>query len=601
MSSVTSSATQQRRAAPDDRRWLVLVIVSIAQLMVVLDATIVNIALPSAQRALGFPNSDRQWVVTAYALAFGSLLLVGGRIGDMFSRKWVFITGLIGFAIASAIGGAAGSFAILVAARALQGVFGALLAPSALGTLVSTFQDPRERGRAFGVFGSVAAGGGGIGLILGGVLTQYLSWRYCLYVNLVFAAIAVAGALAYIRSSRPAARPRQWIGPAPCWPAPGLFLIVFGFSHAETSGWTAPLTLGSLVLGVVLIAGFVLAEQRSSHPLLPLRVILDRARGGSYVAVGISGIAIFGTFLFLTYYLQIVKGESPLTTGLLFLPMIGCILISSNLASIVGLPRLGPRVLIATGMLLGAGGMAYLTQVTVTSSYATAVLPALLILGLGFGMIFAPAINTATAGVRREDSGVASALVNTMQQVGGSIGTSALSTIALTATASYLVAHHTSPLAPAIAATHGYTLAFAISAALLGLGFILAIVLLPSKRRLAELRTAATTSPATTTPGPVPAGRAPVPVPAAAPSAPSACRATGVRSDSRGAVQLLAGCDPGSWIGRHAGPLAGNASQVTRHLPLGGCRVRPREVTGISSLDEHWHAAGHGSARYRRL
>jgi EmrB/QacA subfamily drug resistance transporter len=519
MSSVTSSAPEQRRAAPDDRRWLVLVIVAVAQLMVVLDATIVNIALPSAQRALGFPNSDRQWVVTAYALAFGSLLLVGGRIGDMFSRKWVFITGLVGFAIASAIGGAAGSFVILVAARALQGVFGALLAPSALGTLVSTFQDPRERGRAFGVFGSVAAGGGGVGLILGGVLTQYLSWRYCLYVNLVFAAIAVAGALAYIRSSHPAARPgMDW--PGTVLACAGLFLIVFGFSRAETSGWTAPLTIGCLVLGLVLLAVFVLAEQRSSHPLLPLRVILDRTRGGSYVAVGISGIAIFGTFLFLTYYLQLIKRESPLTTGLLFLPMIGCILISSNLASIAGLPRLGPRVLIAAGMLLGAGGMAYLTQVTVTSSYAGAVLPALLILGLGFGMIFAPAINTATAGVRREDSGVASALVNTMQQVGGSIGTSALSTIALTATASYLVAHHTSPLAPAIAATHGYTLAFAISAALLGLGFILAIVLLPSKRRQAELRAAAAaTAAARTAPrlAPGPARPAPTPVPAHAP------------------------------------------------------------------------------------
>ncbi len=515
MPSVTSSATERRRAAPDDRRWLVLVIVAIAQLMVVLDATIVNIALPSAQRALGFPNSDRQWVVTAYALAFGSLLLVGGRIGDMFSRKWVFITGLAGFAVASAIGGAAGSFVILVAARALQGVFGAILAPSALGTLVSTFQDPRERGRAFGVFGSVAAGGGAVGLILGGVLTQYLSWRYCLYVNLVFAAIAVAGALAYIRSSRPAARPRMdW--PGAVLACAGLFLIVFGFSRAETSGWTAPLTIGSLVLGPVLLAGFVLAEQRSSHPLLPLRVILDRTRGGSYVAVGISGIAIFGTFLFLTYYLQLIKGESPLTTGLLFLPMIGCILLSSNLASIVGLPRLGPRVLIAAGMLLGAGGMAYLTQVTVTSSYAGAVLPALLILGLGFGMIFAPAINTATAGVRREDSGVASALVNTMQQVGGSIGTSALSTIALTATASYLVTHHAGPLAPAVAATHGYTLAFAISAALLGLGFILAIVLLPSKRRLAELRAAATTA-ARTAPGLATGPARPAPAPAHAP------------------------------------------------------------------------------------
>jgi EmrB/QacA subfamily drug resistance transporter len=525
MSSVTSSATQGRTTAPADRRWLVLVIVAIAQLMVVLDSTIVNIALPSAQHALGFANSDRQWVVTAYALSFGSLLLVGGRLGDMFSRKWVFVTGLVGFAIASAIGGAAGSFVVLVAARALQGAFGAVLAPSALGTLVSTFQDPRERGRAFGVFGSVAAGGGAVGLILGGVLTEYLSWRWCLYVNLVFAAIAVAGALAYIRTSSPASRPRMdWIGAVLA--CAGLFGIVFGFSHAETAGWTAALTLGTLIGGAVLLAGFVVAEQRVQHPLLPLRVIVDRARGGSYVAVGISGIAIFGTFLFLTYYLQVVKAESPLNTGLLFLPMIGCILISSNFSSIVGLARVGPRALIATGMLLGAGGMAYLTQVTVTSSYVSSVLPALLILGLGFGMIFAPAINTATTGVAREDSGVASALVNTMQQVGGSVGTSALSTIALTATASYLVAHHASPLAPAIAATHGYTTAFAVSAGLLGLGFILAIVLLPSRRRLAELRAASAAAPvaaaAPAPDAPAPAPAAPVPAPAGAAQASAA-------------------------------------------------------------------------------
>ena len=485
-----SSATQGRLSAPTDRRWLVLVVVAVAQLMVVLDSTVVNIALPSAQRSLGFPNSDRQWVVTAYALAFGSLLLVGGRLGDMYSRKWVFITGLVGFAVSSAIGGAAVSFEMLVAARALQGAFGAILAPSALGTLVSTFQDPRERGRAFGVFGSVAAGGGGVGLILGGVLTQYLSWRWTLYVNLVFAAIAVAGALAYMSSSRAANPPRMdW--PGAVLACAGLFFIVFGFSHAETAGWTATLTIGSLVLGLLLLAGFVLAERRSSHPLLPLRVILDRTRGGSYVAVGLSGIAIFGVFLFLTYYLQDVKGYSPVTSGLAFLPMIGCILLSSNVSSIVTLPRFGPRVLIATGMLCGLAAMIYLTQLTVTSSYLGGILPALLIMGLGFGMIFAPAINTATAGVQRQDSGVASALVNTMQQVGGSIGTSALSTIALTATASYLVAHHTGPLAPAAAATHGDTVAFAVSAGIFGLGVILAILLLPSRDRLAELRAAA--------------------------------------------------------------------------------------------------------------
>ncbi len=269
---MSSPASQAQGQPGKDHRWLILVIVAIAQLMVVLDATVVNIALPSAQRALGFPNSDRQWVVTAYALAFGSLLLLGGRLGDMFSRKWVFITGLIGFAAASAVGGAATSIGMLIAARTLQGAFGAILAPSALGTLVSTFQDPRERGKAFGVYGSVAAGGGAVGLILGGFLTEYLSWRWTLYVNLFFAAIAVAGALAYIHTHRPALRPRMDV-PGLCLASVGLFCIVFGFSHAETAGWAAALTIGSLAVGGALLAAFAFAEAHVQHPLLPLRII----------------------------------------------------------------------------------------------------------------------------------------------------------------------------------------------------------------------------------------------------------------------------------------------------------------------------------------
>jgi EmrB/QacA subfamily drug resistance transporter len=478
---------------------LVLVVVAVAQLMVVLDATVVNIALPSAQHALGFSNNDRQWVVTCYALAFGSLLLLGGRIGDMFSRKWVLVTGLAGFAVASAVGGAAVSFPMLAAARTLQGAFGALLAPAALGTLTSTFTDPSERGRAFAVYGAVSSGGAGVGLILGGLLTQYLSWRYTLYVNVVFAAVAIIGTLAYIRASRPATRPRlDW--PGTVLASAGLFLIVFGFSRAETAGWAAPLTITCLVAGPLLLAAFVAAERRSAHPLLPLRVILDRTRGGSYAVLGLTGIALFGVFLFLAYYLQQIKGYSPLTSGLLFLPFVGGILVSSTVSSIVALPRVGPRVLISSGMLLGAGGTVDLTQLTATSSYVAVILPAVIIMGLGFGVIFAVTINTATAGVRREDAGVAAALVNTMQQVGGSIGLSALSTVALTATTSYLATHHTGPLAPAIAATHGYTTAFAISAAILGAGVILAIVLLPSRRRLAELSTTA----AEATPAPEP-------------------------------------------------------------------------------------------------
>jgi EmrB/QacA subfamily drug resistance transporter len=524
-----SSATQDRRAAPSDRRWLVLVVVAVAQLMVVLDATVVNIALPSAQHALGFSNNDRQWVVTCYALAFGSLLLLGGRIGDMFSRQRVLITGLAGFAVASAVGGAAVSFPMLAAARTLQGAFGALLAPAALGTLTSTFTDTRERGRAFAVYGAVSSGGAGVGLILGGVLTQYLSWRYTLYVNLIFAALAIAGALAWIRAGRPAARPRlDW--PGTVLASAGLFLIVFGFSRAETAGWAAPLTVTCLVVGPLLLAAFVASELRSSHPLLPLRVILDRTRGGSYAVLGLTGIALFGVFLFLTYYLQQVKGYSPVTSGLLFLPFVGGILVSST-ASSVALPRVGPRALIASGMLLSTGAMVYLTQLAVASSYAAVILPATIVMGLGFGIIFAVTINTATAGVRRQDAGVASALVNTMQQVGGSIGLSALSTVALTATASYLAAHHTGPLAPATAATHGYTTAFTIAAAILGLGVIVAVVLLPSRHRLAELRTAAAEpSPAselrTTTGEPAPALEpqpGPQPAPQAIPVALCSC------------------------------------------------------------------------------
>jgi EmrB/QacA subfamily drug resistance transporter len=547
MSSVTSVAGGQR-TAEKDHRWLILVIVAVAQLMVVLDATVVNIALPSAQHALGFPNSDRQWVVTAYALAFGSLLLLGGRIGDMFSRKRVFITGLAGFALASALGGAAVSFEMLVIARTLQGAFGAILAPAALGTLVSTFRDPRERGRAFGVFGSVAVGGGAVGLILGGFLTQYFSWRWCLYVNLIFAAIAITGALAYMRSNRPDSRPRMdWAGTALA--SSGLFLIVFGFSHAETAGWTAALTIGSLVAGVLLLAAFVFAERRVSHPLLPLRVVLNRARGGSYIAVGLTGIAIFGVFLFLTYYLQVVKGYSPVTSGLAFLPMIACILLSSNVSSIVLLPRLGPRTLIAVGMLVGGGGMAYLTQLTVTSSFAVSVLPALLAMGLGFGMIFSPAINTATTGVAREDSGVASALVNTMQQVGGSVGTAALSTVALTATATYLVAHHAGPLAPATAAVHGYTMAFTVSAALLGVGALVTFLLVPSRRRLEELRNSELTAmPAQATPAQATPAQATAGPATAAPAAAGPATAVGVTSET---LLDTVSEDSGAWT---AGP-----------------------------------------------
>ncbi len=484
--SLADSKAAQARAG--DHRWLVLVVVSIAQLMVVLDATVVNIALPSAQADLHFADGQRQWIVTAYALAFGSLLLLGGRIGDLFGRKRTFIAGLAAFALASAIGGAAPSFGVLVAARAVQGVAGAMLAPAALGMLVTTFRDPKDRGRAFGVFGTVAVGGGAVGLILGGVLTQYLSWRWAMYVNVFFAAAAAVGALIYMTHERAPVRHRiDALGTVLA--SAGLFGLVFGFSHAESAGWTSVVTLTSLVLAVVLLVSFVVVEARvAKMPLLPLRIVTDRSRGTAFAAVGIAGIAMFGVFLFLTYYLQQVKGFSPVSSGFAFLPMIGCVMISSNLSNIVTLPRFGPRIVITIGMVLGCLAMANLTRLDVNSSYASVVLPSLIVMGFAMGMVMAPAMNTATAGVAPADSGVAAALVSTMQQVGGSVGTAVLSTAAATVTTSYAAAHASLPHLAAIAATHGYDTVFVVSSSLFALGAIMGATMFPSKARLEKMR-----------------------------------------------------------------------------------------------------------------
>src|SRR4051812_7333167 len=252
------------------RRWWILALLGLAQLMVVLDTTVVNIALPSAQKALGFSNDQRQWIVTAYALAFGSLLLLGGRLGDLFGRKITFVAGLIGFSLASAIGGAAGSFEGLVAGPALPGVFRAILAPSALSLLTTTFTHPDERGKAFGIFGAIAGGGAAIGLLLGGVLTEYLSWRWCMYVNLAFAVPTAAGAIAVMTNERATGRPRLDL-PGTLFASLGLFALVYGFSNAATHGWGAGLTIGMFIASVVLLVAFVLRQQRAEHPLLPLR------------------------------------------------------------------------------------------------------------------------------------------------------------------------------------------------------------------------------------------------------------------------------------------------------------------------------------------
>jgi EmrB/QacA subfamily drug resistance transporter len=465
-----------------DRRWLILVLISIAQLLVVLDVTIIYIALPSAQADLGFSDDDRQWVVTAYALAFGSLLLLGGRIADLFGRKRMFIVGLIGFAGASALGGAAQSFGLLVGARALQGMFGALLAPAALSLLTTTFTDPADRAKAFGVYSAIAGMGSAIGLLLGGALTEALDWRWCLYIALAFAVPTAAAGARLLPSVAAPARARLDV-PGALAASSGLLALVFGLSRAEADGWGAPVTLACLSASAVLLAGFVALQLRVAHPLLPLRVVADRNRGAAFVAIGTAGAGGFGIFLFLTFYLQNTKGMTPLETGLAFLPLTFAILPTAAVASTRLLPRTGPRPLVPSGLASSALGMVLLTRIGVDSGYASHILPSLILIGIGFGLTMAPSFATATLGVPERDSGVASATVNTSQQVGGSIGIALLSTLAVSAADDFAADRGPGPGMLQQAAVEGYVTAFWWGAAILAAGALVCGALLRSDAR----------------------------------------------------------------------------------------------------------------------
>lgn len=426
---------------PDPNRWKALVFIALAQLMVVLDATIVNIALPTAQQDLGISDGNRQWVITAYALAFGGLLLFGGRIADIWGRKRAFVVGLLGFAAASALGGAATGEAMMLGARALQGAFGALLAPAALSLLAVMFTDAKERAKAFGIYGAIAGGGGAVGLILGGFLTEYLNWRWTFFVNIPFAIVAAIGAYLVIREPSGARNRSPLDLPGVVLSTLGLVALVYGFTRAESAGWSDGLTVGMFIASAVLLLAFVVTEAKVSSPLLPLRVLTERNRGGVYLSLGLAIIAMFGLFLFLTFYLQVVKEYSPVMTGFAFLPMIVGMIVGSTQIGTRLMTRVPPRLLMAPGFLVAAAGMLMLTQLDVNSSYAGLILPAQVLLGLGMGTAFMPAMSLATHGVDPADAGVASAMVNTSQQVGGAIGTALLNTIAASATTSYIASH----------------------------------------------------------------------------------------------------------------------------------------------------------------
>ncbi len=495
----TDEAIEARRAAeeaPDPRRWWALTVLAVAQLMIVLDASIVNIALPSAQAELGITNANRQWVVTAYTLAFGGLLLLGGRIADYNGRKRTFVVGLLGFALASAIGGFAPNQELLFAARALQGAFAALMAPAALSLVTVTFTEPKERAKAFGVFGALAGGGAAIGLIVGGVLTEYASWRWCLGVNVPVALLTAAAALVLVHESKAEGDTRYDV-PGVLLATIGLVSLVYGFTEAaraknpgdpadaSVQGWTAPSTLTFLVVAVVLLVAFVGWEQRAKNPMLPMRVVLDRNRGGSYLVFLLVGAGLFAMFLFLTYYFQINLDYSPLKSGFAFLPFSGGIILTAGVVAQV-LPRIGPKPLIVGGLVMAVIGMLMLTQITRDTAYWSHVLPAEILLSVGLAGVFIPASSTALIGVGHHDAGVASAVLNTAQQIGGSLGTALLNTLFAGAVTAYLADNVTNPsdarklIPPAL--IHGYHVSFFWGAVLLLAALVVAVLVINARK-----------------------------------------------------------------------------------------------------------------------
>ncbi len=464
----------------DSRRWLILAVVAIAQLMVVLDASVVNIALPTAQKALHISNTDRQWVVTAYSLTFGGFLLLGGRLSDFIGRKRIFIIGLIGFALASALGGSAVDGGMLFAARAIQGVFAAMMTPASLSILSLTFTKEKERATAFGIYGAIAGGGAAIGLILGGVLTQYLGWYWCLYINTPIGIITALAALPLLKESVAHGDRRYDILGAFSATA-GLAALVYAFTEAAQDGWTANITLGMLALAGLLLIVFVATELKINHPLLPMRVVLDRNRGGSFLASFLAGIGLFAMFLFLTYYLQESLGYSALKTGVAFLPFSVGIILSAGLASKL-LPRLNPRILMVAGFIMTGLGSLELVRVGIHSNFFTTVFPAEAVMSIGLGLVFVPLTATSLLNVAEHDAVVASALLNTTQQVGGALGVALLNTIFTSAVAAFLTTNGKGHSALLNAPIHGYRVAFVCSTVVFVLGTFAVAFLVNAKK-----------------------------------------------------------------------------------------------------------------------
>jgi EmrB/QacA subfamily drug resistance transporter len=460
---------------------MALGVVVIAQIMILLDATVVNVALPSAQADLGFSDASRQWVITAYVLVFGSLLPLGGRLADAFGRKTLFMVGLLGFAIASATAGAAPNIATLITARAAQGGFAALLAPAALSMIAVIFTDLKELNKAFAIFGAVSGSAGAIGLLLGGLLTDYVDWRWCMYVNIVLAVLGIIGGVTLLHNSTDPDKPRLSV-PSTVVGSAAIFGLVFGSAKAQTDGWGSAVTLIPLIAGGLLLVGFVVLQKVDRHPLIPLRVLADRNRGAAYLTLFLANSAVFALFLFLTYYFQGVLGYSPIMTGVAFLPMMVAIAVVATVTQGVLLKQLTMRVIVAGGLIASGAGAALLTQADAGSPYAAWVLPGLILVGTGIGSAAVVAVAVGAQGVDPRDAGTAGALINVSQQLGAALGVALISTFVATATNHYLT-HH--PSAAGVGATlHGFTIGYWWAAGLFWAAAVICTALIRGGTRL---------------------------------------------------------------------------------------------------------------------
>jgi EmrB/QacA subfamily drug resistance transporter len=487
----SSSSSPQLTDEPYPRRWLALAVIAVTVLMIVLDATIVNIALPAVAADLGITPASQQWIVTAYTLTFGGFLLLGGRIADFWGRKRTYLVGAVGFAVASALGGIATNEELLFAARALQGTFGALLGPASLALITVLFTDTAERAKAFAVYGAIAGGGSAVGLLLGGVLTEYADWRWCFWVNVPVAVIAIAAAIRVVPESKAGGETKYDI-PGAVLVTLGLASLVYGFTQvaegAQTdptaNAWGNATALTFIGVGVALVAAFVVIELKVRNPLLPMRLVLDRNRGGAYLTSALVGAGLLGAFFFLSLYFQLVKGYTPITAGLASLPSTVGVLIAAGVASAL-VPRLGPKPLMVAGGLLAAAGLFLMAFLEVDTPFVALALPGQLLLGLGLGFTFVPLSNLALVGVDGRDVGAASAVLQAVQQVGASIGTALLSTLSVTAITAAVTADQTlaGPAGPGPEAmTEGYTTAFAWGAALLLAGALVSAVLIKATK-----------------------------------------------------------------------------------------------------------------------